>query len=241
MFVLKSDLNHICCFYSSLNIFSNQFDHIFGRQSIIFSEMERGALKSELLFEDSGHSICCFWSSLNIFPNQFDYYCLLSINFFLRNEAWSSQKQTFARRQWAQHLLFFVLLSTSCPINLITIVCCQSIVFSEMETEVLKSEVSLEDSEHNICCFFSYLNIFSNRFVKNCGENVMFEEKVTLLSFYCNWEKVFLVFLKKCYKKWFVGFSTHCSSIVNHEVLSIVDHQCLSIAIMIDRSSIVDR
>ena len=41
-------------------------------QSIIFSEMEPGTLKSELLLEDSGHSICCFCSSLNIFSNQFD-------------------------------------------------------------------------------------------------------------------------------------------------------------------------
>ena len=156
------------------------------------------------------------------------------INFFLRNEAWSSQKRVFARRQLSQNLLFFVLLSTSFPIILIIIVCCQSNVFSELEPEVLKSEVSLEDSEHNNCCFFSSFNIFSNRFVKNCGENVMFEEKVTLLSFYCNWEKVFLVFLKKCYKKWFVGFST-----------SIVDHQCLCRSSIINvrrsRSWLIDR
>ena len=156
------------------------------------------------------------------------------INFFLRNEVWSSQKRVFARRQLSQNLLFFVLLSTSFPIILITIVCCQSIVFSEKKPEVLKSEVSLEDSEHNNCSFFSSFNIFSNRFVKNWGENVMFEEKVTLLSFYCNWEKVFLVFLKKCYKKWFVGFST-----------SIVDHQCLCRSSIINvrrsRSWLIDR
>ena len=96
-------------------------------QSIIFSEMEPETLKSELLFEDSGHSICCFRSSLNIFSNQFGHYCLMLNNYFLRNEARNSQKQTFARRQWAQHLLFFVLLPTSFPINLIIIVCSQSI------------------------------------------------------------------------------------------------------------------
>ena len=65
-----------------------------------------------------------------------------------------------------------------------------------------------------IAAFFSSFNIFSNRFVKNCGENVMFEEKVTFLSFYCKWEKVFLVLLKTCYKKWFVGFQRR-SSIIN--------------------------
>ena len=91
--------------------------------------LTNGALNSprRLLLEDSGHSICCFCSSLNIFFNQFDHYCLTSINYFLRNEARNSQKQTFDRRQWAQHLLFFVLLLTSFPINLIMIVCSQSI------------------------------------------------------------------------------------------------------------------
>ena len=78
----------------------------------------------------------------------------MSINYFLRNAARNTQKRTFARRQLSQNLLFFVLLSTSFPIILITIVCCQSIVFSEKKPEVLKSEVSLEDSEHNNCCFF---------------------------------------------------------------------------------------
>ena len=43
-----------------------------------------------------------FCSSFNIFPNHFDYYCLLSINCILRKEARSSQKRSFARRQWAQ-------------------------------------------------------------------------------------------------------------------------------------------
>ena len=79
--------------------------------------MEPETLKTELLLEDSGHSICCFCSSLNIFSNQFDHYCLTSINYFLRNEARRSQKRTFARRQWAQYLLFFVFLSQSFTIN----------------------------------------------------------------------------------------------------------------------------
>ena len=46
------------------------------------------------------------WHKTPVFPDLFDHYCLMSINSFLRNEARSSQKQTFARRQWAQHLLF---------------------------------------------------------------------------------------------------------------------------------------
>ena len=93
----------------------------------------------------------------------------MSINYFLRNEARSSQKQTFARRQWAQHLLFFVLLPTSFPINLIIIVCCQSIFFSEMESEILKSEVLLEDSEYNICCFFFLISTSQ----ENCGAGII--------------------------------------------------------------------
>ena len=76
------------------------------RQPNIFSEMEPKGLKSELLFEDSGHKICHFCFSLNIFSNHFDYYCLMSINRFLRNGARNSQKRTFARRQWSQYLLF---------------------------------------------------------------------------------------------------------------------------------------
>ena len=75
-------------------------------QSIIFSEMDPETLKSELLFEDSRHNICCFCSSFNNFSNQFDHYCLMLINYFLRNGTRNSQNRTFARRQWAQYLLF---------------------------------------------------------------------------------------------------------------------------------------
>ena len=35
-----------------------------------------------------------------------DYFCLLSINYFLRNGARNSQNRTFGRRQWAQYFLF---------------------------------------------------------------------------------------------------------------------------------------
>ena len=55
-------------------------------QSSIFSEMKVQALKSELLLEDNGYNMCCFCSSLNMFSNQFDLECLMSSNYFLRNE-----------------------------------------------------------------------------------------------------------------------------------------------------------
>ena len=158
--------------------------------------------------------ICWFCYSLNIFSNQFDHYCLTSIKYFLRNGAWNSQKRTFARRQWAQYLLFlfftqhlfksiwsllfdinqlfsqkwspkvskanfcsktvgtvFAVFCFSFTIfhnQLITFVCCQSIIFSEMEPETLKSELLLEDSGYSICCFCSSLNIFSNQFDHYC-------------------------------------------------------------------------
>ena len=62
----------------------------------------------------------------------------------------------------------FVLDSTSFTINLIIIVWCQSIIFSEMEPGALKSELLFEDSEHNICCFRSSLNIFSHELNHFC-------------------------------------------------------------------------
>ena len=82
-------------------------------ESIIFSEMKVGALKSERLREDSGHSICCFllfFHHLNIFHNHFDHYFFMLINYFLRNGARNTQKRTFVRRQWTQYLLilFFI-------------------------------------------------------------------------------------------------------------------------------------
>ena len=95
-------------FCLSFTIFHNQLITFVCCQSIIFSEMEPETLKSELLFEDSGHNICCFCSSLNIFSNQFDHYYLMLINYFLRNGTRNSQKRTFARRQWVQYLLFLL-------------------------------------------------------------------------------------------------------------------------------------
>ena len=147
-------------FCSSSNIFPNQFDYYCLFSINFFSEIESETLKSELLFEDSGHSICCFRSSLNIFSNQFGHYCLMLNNYFLRNEARNSQKQTFARRQWAQHLLFFCSSSNIFSNQLIIDVWCQLIIFSQMEPETLKSELLFEDSGHSICWFFfSELNI----------------------------------------------------------------------------------
>ena len=151
--------------------------------------------------------ICWFCYSLNIFSNHFDCYCLMSINYFLRNGAKRSQKRTFVRRQWAQYLPFllftqhlfqsfwlllfdvnqlfsqkwspkllkanfcsktvgtvfavFVLHSTSFQINLVIIVWCQSIIFSEMKPGALKSKLLLEDSGHSICCFLFFFQHLS--------------------------------------------------------------------------------
>ena len=77
-------------FCSSSNIFPNQFDFYCLFSINFFSEIESETLKSELLFEGSGHSICCFRSSLNIFSNQFGQYCLMLNNSFLRNGARNS-------------------------------------------------------------------------------------------------------------------------------------------------------
>ena len=147
------------------------------------------------------------WHKSLVFPNRFDHFCLMSINYFPRNEGWGSQKRTFAQRQWAQYLLFsfftqhlfksiwsllfdvnqlfsqkfssrfskanfypktmgsvfsvFVLHSTSFPIILIIIVWRQSITFSEMKVEALKSELLLEDSGHSICCFLPFFHHLS--------------------------------------------------------------------------------
>ena len=63
--------------------------------------------KANFCSKTVGTGFAVFCSSSNIFPNQFDCYCLLSIIFFLRNGVRNSQKRSFARRQWVQHLLFF--------------------------------------------------------------------------------------------------------------------------------------
>ena len=76
------------------------------RQSFTFSEMKVEALKSQLLLKDSEHNIYCFLPFFHHFSQSIDYFCLLSINYFLRNAARNSQNRTFGRRQWAQYLLF---------------------------------------------------------------------------------------------------------------------------------------
>jgi len=48
-------------FCSSSIIFPNQFDYYCLLLINFFSEIESETVKSELLFEDSGHSICCFF------------------------------------------------------------------------------------------------------------------------------------------------------------------------------------
>ena len=46
------------------------------------------------------------WHKNTVFPDLFDHYCLMSINYFLRNVARGSQNQTFTWRQWDQYFLF---------------------------------------------------------------------------------------------------------------------------------------
>ena len=86
------------------------------------------------------------------------------------SQKWRSKlsKVKFCSKAVSPVFAFFLLLSTSFPIILIIILWCQSIIFSEMKVKALKSEVLLEDSGHNICCFSSFLNIFSNQFDHCC-------------------------------------------------------------------------
>ena len=80
----------------------------------------------------------------------------------LVSQKWSPKlsKPNFWSKTVGTIFAFFVLHSTSFPNILIINVWRQSIIFSEMKPEALKSEVLLEDSKHNFCCFFfSHLNI----------------------------------------------------------------------------------
>ena len=139
--------------------------------------MEPETLKSELLFEDSGHSICCFRSSLNNFSNQFGHYCLMSINYFLRNGAWNSQKRTFARRQWAQYLL--ILLFTQYLFQSFW-----SLLFDV--NQLFSQKWSPKLSKANFCSktvgiafavFCSSSNIFSNQLIINVWyQSIIFSE-----------------------------------------------------------------
>ena len=81
---------------------------------------------------------------------------MISFNYFLRNEARNSQKQTFDRRQWAQHLLFFVLLPTSFPIILIIIVCCQSIFSQKCSPKFSKAKFCSKTVSTIFAVFFSF-------------------------------------------------------------------------------------
>jgi len=177
-------------------------------QSIIFSEMRPGALKSILLFEDSGHSICCcfllptsfpinliiiVWYHSTIFSDMsqkvskanfcsktmstiFALFAFHSTSFpiiwlllFDVNQLFSQKwrlkllKADFCSKTVGTIFAVFVLHSTSFQINLIINVWCQTIIFSEMRPEGLKSKLLLEDSGHSICCFCSSFNIFSNQ------------------------------------------------------------------------------
>ena len=125
-------------------------------------------LKSQVFFEDSGHTFYtfyCFLNNLCIFCHNI---VLMLLNHFLRNEGRSSQKPDFFWETVGTVFAVFVFLSTSFPIILVIIVWRQSIIFSKMEPETLKSELLLEDSGYSICCLCSSFNIFSNHFDPYC-------------------------------------------------------------------------
>ena len=83
----------------------------------------------------------------------------------LFSQKWSPKllKANFCSKTVGTVFAVFVLHSTSFQINLVIIVWCQSIIFSEIKPGALKSKLLLEDSGHSICCFCSSLNIFSNQ------------------------------------------------------------------------------
>ena len=87
------------------------------------------------------------------------------------SQKWSPKlsKPNFWSKTVGTKFALFVLHSTSFPINLITFVWRQSIIFSEMKPEALKSEVLLEDSEYNICCFFLLISTSQ----ENCGVGII--------------------------------------------------------------------
>ena len=92
----------------------------------------------------------------------------------LFSQKWSPKvsKANFCSKTVGTIFAVFVLHSTSFQINLIIIVWHQSIIFSEMKPEALKSKLLLEDSGHSICCFlffFQHLSqsIWSLMFVVN--------------------------------------------------------------------------
>ena len=93
------------------------------------------------------------------------FYSLLSLanQFFSQNDARRAQKPAFARKQ-RPHILHILRFSQQYSQFVAFLFWCQSRIFSEMKVEALKSELLLKDSGHNICCFCSSLNIFSNQF-----------------------------------------------------------------------------
>ena len=179
-------------------------------QSNFFSEMKVTALKSEVLLEDSGHNICCFCSFLNIFSNQFDHYCLMLINYFLRNGAWRSQNRSFARRQLAQYSRFLFFSQHLFQSNWGLLFDVNQWLSQKWSPKFSKARfcsktVSTKTAKKHCFCvkkLFVHITFEGSR-RKKCSKSL---------------------FLKKYCKKGFVGFSTLRSSIVDHEVVSIVDH-----------------
>ena len=130
--------------------------------SIKFSlKMTLQELKSQVFFEDSGHTFYTFYCFLNNLCIFCHIIVLMLLNHFLRNEGRSSQKPDFFWKKVGTAFAVFVFLSTSFPIILVIIVWRQSIIFSKMEPETLKTELLVEDSGHSICCFLSFFHHLS--------------------------------------------------------------------------------
>ena len=81
----------------------------------------------------------------------------------LFSQKWSLKllKANFCSKTVGTVFAVFVLHSTSFQINLVIIVWCQSIIFSEMKPGALKSKLLLEDSGHSICCFLFFFQHLS--------------------------------------------------------------------------------
>ena len=126
---LKSELllegggHRIPCFCFFFTIFRTFWFIIKSCQSIFLSKWRSKSSKASFCSK----TVPTHFANFTLFSTIFSIrpiIVLMSINYFLRNEGRSSQKQTFPRRQWTQILLFFVLLSTSFPIILFVNVWC---------------------------------------------------------------------------------------------------------------------
>ena len=97
----------------------------------------------------------------------------------LFSQKWSLKllKANFCLKTVGRIFAVFVLHSTSFQINLFIIVCCQSIISSEMKPGALKSKFLLEDSGHSICCFVFLPTSFLIIFITNVCCQSIFSQK----------------------------------------------------------------